>query len=88
MQSNITIRLHSPDATNVTFIPASDHFVTPIPKGVALGTLSIEPAGWGGDISMSGDDAGLFAVNDKLELVAAQDLTEPREYHLTASATS
>lgn len=73
-------------ATNVVFAPAADSFTAPVAVGTVMGTISVEPPAWVGDIILSGNDAALFAVNALRQLVTAAELVDDRDYDLDIAA--
>lgn len=80
---NITVVINSPPSTSVVFTAAQPSFTAPVPAGTVIGTLSVEPAGWSGAVSLSGNAA--LALNG-LQVVAAVDLAAG-SYNASANAT-
>ena len=75
-------------ATGVVFTPNPDANLTvPVAAGTLLGHYTISPSNWTGDFSISGADAGLFALDSSRNLmVGAAPLTDARTYTIPYSA--
>jgi hypothetical protein len=88
MQTTILIHVSGPPATAINFTQVAEPLIAPVPPGTVLGHLTVEPAGWVGDIAVSGPDAPLLAVTGdlgvgSLDVVALAGLMDRRDYTAT-----
>jgi hypothetical protein len=73
-------------ASAVNFVPAMEAFPSPLKKDTKIGTLSIEPAGWSGEIHFIGDNAGLvYMTSQNMDVFAAQDINNAGTYEVTVN---
>lgn len=72
-QGKVSIRIHSPPATSITFTPAEGELVAPVVSGTNLGKLTVAPAGWRGELTFTGhtDD---IQVDTDFDVIAGREL--------------
>lgn len=79
--SIVTTAAPPPPATRAEFVPSAASLQIPVPLGATLGKLVIEPAGWLGEIKLSGD-IEFIGLDTGRNVVALQALTVAREWKL------
>lgn len=82
----ITIHVHSPPASAITFTPLQTEWAAPVLMGTHLGRLTVDPPGWAGDIEVTGAALTVLELDTHCDLVAAEDLPVG-DYTVTATAT-
>lgn len=85
MELNISWTIESTPITSAVFVAEPGPFRSPVPAGTRLGHIEVQPAGWHGARAVTGADGAMIAVNDALEVITAQILTEARAYSATVS---
>lgn len=69
----VSIRIHSPTSTSITFTPIEEELVAPVPAGKILGKLAVTPGGWKGELTFTGDTDDI-QVDTDLDVVAGREL--------------
>ena len=83
---SILVRSSSPSAsTGVAFTPSAAEFVAPVAAHTTMGTLAVEPAGWVGELTLSGPDAASFMLTTNMSLMASEQLGA-KTYDLTITS--
>lgn len=84
---SILVRSSSPNAsTEITFTPSAAEFVAPVAAHTTMGSFAIEPAGWVGELTLSGPDAASFMMTTSLSLMVSHQPLGPKTYNLTITA--
>lgn len=83
----IRLRVVSLPSTDITFTPAAASFTAPVPAGALIGSFSVSPDTWAGEVVVGGVDADKVSVSNSFELRAAVALTEAREYVITLTSS-
>jgi hypothetical protein len=86
-QLNVVLHVLSAPSNAITLNWAATQFTAPVAAGALLGTVSIDPPTWSGNIAITGPDAAALTINSALEIRAAAQIVTPRDYLFTLSAT-
>ena len=69
---SILVRSSSPgSSTEITFTPSAAEFVAPVAAHTTMGNFAVEPAGWVGELTLSGSDAASFTMTTGLSLMVS-----------------
>lgn len=88
--TSVTFVLTGPISLSVA-CPVPVSLTSPLGAGAVLAPITVQPVGWSGALTLTGPDAGLFAISSgggvQNFTVGASPLTVPRAYNFTVVAT-
>jgi len=84
---SILVRSSTPGAsTEIIFTPSAAEFVAPVAAHAVMGTFAIQPAGWVGELTLSGPAAASFMLTTDMTLMVSHHQLAAGTYDLTITA--
>ena len=89
--TNLSIIINSPPSTAVNctieYPAGTTSFTAPVAAGSTIAGCSVAPAAWSGALTLSGPNAGLFALSGGNLVVGTAAIATPGTYQVTITAT-